>query len=274
MDLSQSDYTAYDIPEITMFLFHPRPEWRMPVTGQGAESHLIPVAPDVVIGARFHLASKSRPNILFFHGNGEIAADYEEMGMLYTQMGINFLPVDYRGYGQSTGRPMVTAMMQDARPILDYVRAWLSDHGYTGPLLVMGRSLGSAPALELACRCPDVIDGLIIESGFARIGPLLRLIGIDMTLYGLSEKQGPRNLDKIRQWDKPLLVIHAEYDQIISFTEGLALYKASPAADKQMLKIPNATHNDIFFQGMNAYLQAIGELADRIAAEKPAPRRA
>jgi hypothetical protein len=274
MDLSKSDYSAFDIPEVTMFLFHPRPEWRMPVMGQGAESHLIPVAPDVVIGARFHHASKSRPSILFFHGNGEIAADYEEMGLLYAQMGINFLPVDYRGYGQSTGRPTVTAMMRDAHVILDYVRTWLSDQRYTGPLLVMGRSLGSAPALELACRFPQVIDGLIIESGFARIGPLLRLIGIDMTLYGLSEKRGPRNLDKIRQWDKPLLVIHAEYDQIISFTEGQALFEASPAADKKMLKIPNATHNDIFFQGMNAYLQAIGELADRIATDKPAARRA
>jgi alpha-beta hydrolase superfamily lysophospholipase len=272
-NLKQSDYSAFDIPEVTMFLFHPRPEWRMPVMGQGAESHLIRVAQDVVIGARFHLASKSRPSILFFHGNGEIAADYEEMGLLYTQMGINFLPVDYRGYGRSTGQPTVTAMMRDAPVILDYVRTWLSNQGYTGPLLIMGRSLGSAPALELTCHCPQFIDGLIIESGFARIGPLLRLIGIDMTLYGMSEGQGPRNLDKIRQWDKPLLVIHAEYDQIISFTEGQALFEASPAADKKMLKIPNANHNDIFFQGMNAYLQAIGELADRIAAEKPAPRR-
>lgn len=245
----------------------------MPVMGQGAESHLIRVAQDVVIGARFHLAGKSRPSILFFHGNGEIVADYEEMGLLYAQMGINFLPVDYRGYGRSTGQPTVTAMMRDARVILDYVRTWLSDQGYTGPLLVMGRSLGSAPALELARQCPHFIDGLIIESGFARIGPLLRLIGIDMTLYGLSEGQGPRNLDKIRQWGKPLLVIHAEYDQIISFTEGQALFEASPAADKKLLKIPNANHNDIFFQGMNAYLQAIGELADMIAAEKPAHRR-
>lgn len=272
-NLRQSDYSAFDIPEVTLFLFHPRPEWRMPGMGQGAESHLIRVAPGAAIGARFHLAGKSRPSILFFHGNGEIVADYEEMGLLYAQKGINFLPVDYRGYGRSTGQPTVTAMMRDAHVILDYVRTWLSDQGYTGPLLVMGRSLGSAPALELACQYAHVIDGLIIESGFACIGPLLRLIGIDMTLYGQSEGQGPRNLDKIRQWDKPLLVIHAEYDQIISFAEGQALFDASPAADKKLLRIPNANHNDIFFQGMNAYMQAIGDLVGRIAAGKSAMRR-
>lgn len=272
-DFMPADYSAFDIPEVTMFLFHPRPEWRMTGADPGAGCHLIPVAPDVAVGARFHLASGSRPSILFFHGNGEIVADYDEMGLLYVQMGINFLPVDYRGYGRSTGRPTVTAMMQDAPVILDYVRTWLDGEGYTGPLIVMGRSLGSAPALELACRCPQAIDGLIIESGFAQIGPLLRLIGIDMTRHGLSERQGPRNLEKIRRWDKPLLVIHAQYDQIISFREGQALFEASPSAHKKLLMISNATHNDIFFQGMSAYLQAIGDLAGSITAERSATRR-
>ncbi|MBA4396767.1 MAG: alpha/beta hydrolase [Syntrophus sp. (in: bacteria)] len=273
MDISNNDYSAFDISEIIMFLFHPRPEWRMPMMGQGTESHMIPVESDVAVGARFYLAAKSSPNILFFHGNGEIVADYEEVGLLFTQMGINFLPVDYRGYGQSTGRPTVTAMMQDAHVIFAYVRNWLKEREFTGRLCVMGRSLGSAPALDLAFHYPRFIDGLIIESGFAYISPLLRLIGVDPSHYGLSEEQGPRNLDKIRQWDKPLLVIHAEYDQIISYAEGLALYEASPAADKKLLMIPNATHNDIFFQGMNAYLQAVGDLAHRTAADDAPSQR-
>jgi hypothetical protein len=271
MDLSHSDYSAFDIPEITVFLFHPRPEWRLPFLGQGAESHLIETARDVVVGARFHLADKDSPNILFFHGNGEIVADYEEMGVLYTKMGLNFLPVDYRGYGRSTGSPTLTATMQDAPVVFDYCRNCLGERGYTGPWLVMGRSLGSAPALELSLRRGPRIDGLIIESGFAWIGPLLRLIGVDMAGYGLSEVQGPRNIDKIRQWEKPLLVIHAEYDSIIPFAEGQALFDASPAQAKRLLMIPRATHNDIFFSGINAYLQAIRELADRIAEDGKGP---
>jgi hypothetical protein len=272
-DLLNRDYSAFDIPEITMMLFHPRPEWRMPGMIPGIESHLISVAKDIAVGARFHLAGKQRPTILFFHGNGEIVADYDELGIIYVQRGINFLAVDYRGYGASTGRPTVTAMMLDASVILDYVCKWRSDRGFTGPMLVMGRSLGSAPAIELAFRYPHRMDGLIIESGFAYIEPLLRLIGIDMRLYGLSEEQGPRNLDKIRKWNKPLLVIHAEYDQIIAFAEGRALFEASPAKDKEMLKISNAGHNDVFFLGMNAYLQAIEAMAGRVAALKPLSAR-
>jgi pimeloyl-ACP methyl ester carboxylesterase len=268
MDLSKIDYSGFDISEITRCLFYPRPEWRMPVLGQGTESHLIPVDRDVTIGARFYLAGKGCPNILFFHGNGEIVSDYEEMGLLYNQMGINFLPVDYRGYGRSTGEPTVSAMMQDAHVILDYVRHWCQNQGSTGPMVVMGRSLGSAPAIDLAFHYPHFIDALIIESGFAHIGPLLRLMGIDMLQYGLSEDQGPRNLQKIHQWKRPLLIIHAEYDQIFSIGEGEALFEASPSNHKKMLIIPNASHNDIFFQGMNVYLQAIKELTDEIATEK------
>jgi hypothetical protein len=271
MDLSRVDYSPFDIPEITMYLFHPRPEWRMTGMGQTSESLLIPVERDMVIGARFYLSSEKSPNILFFHGNGEIVADYEEIAMLFVQRGINFLPVDYRGYGLSTGRPTVTAMMRDAHAIFDYSCKWLEERQFTGPLLVMGRSLGSAPALELSSHYAHLIDGLIIESGFAHISPLLRLIGVNPEQYGLSEEKGPRNLDKIRQWKKPLLVIHAEYDQIISYAEGLALFEASPVKDKTMLRIPNATHNDIFFQGMNDYLQAIEELAVK-AAEWPVSR--
>lgn len=267
MDFSPGDYPGFDIPEITSRLFHPRPEWRMPLMAQAAESHLIGVAKDVAVGARFFFAGERNPNVLFFHGNGEIVSDYEEMGMLYTQMGINFLPVDYRGYGRSTGTPTLTNMMQDAHMIVDYVRDWLRDRAYSGPLIVMGRSLGSAPALDLAFHYPHFIDALIIESGFACIGPLLRLLGIDLPRYGLSEGQGPRNLDKIREWGKMLLIIHAEYDQIIPFTEGQALFDACPSADKTLLRIPNANHNDIFFQGMHIYLQAIRALTDRLAAE-------
>jgi pimeloyl-ACP methyl ester carboxylesterase len=266
--LSKIDYSGFDISEITRCLFYPRPEWRMPALGQGAESHLIQVARDVVIGARFYLAGKSCPNILFFHGNGEIVSDYDEMGLLYNQIGINFLPVDYRGYGRSTGEPTVSAMMQDAHVILDYVRQWRRNQAFTGSIIVMGRSLGSAPAIELACHYPDFIDALIVESGFAHIGPLLRLMGIDISQYGLSEDQGPRNLQKIHQWDKPLLIIHAEYDQIFSIGEGESLFDASPSKDKKLIIIPNASHNDIFFHGMNVYLEAVRELADKIVPEK------
>lgn len=261
IDISEIDYSAFDNPIISRSLFYPRRESGLSITGESAESILIPVEKNVVIGARFHAAGKEAANILFFHGNGEIVADYDDMGVLYTKMGINFLPVDYRGYGRSTGQPTVTTMMRDCHVIYDYVKRSLLEKYYTGPFIIMGRSLGSASACELAFHYKEEIDGLIVESGFAYAGPLLRLLGINMDHIGLTEEQGFRNVDKIRSFDKPTLIIHAEFDHIISFSEGQILFDASPSRDKRLLKISEANHNDIFIQGMSEYLEAVKWLA-------------
>ena len=263
IDISNIDYSVFDRPEILMFLFHPRPEQGGSVSGESARDVLIPVEKDIVIGGRFHMAQKLSPNILFFHGNGEIVADYDEMGPLYNGMGINFLPVDYRGYGRSTGTPTVTAMMRDCHVIFDYTRDWLKNEGFSGPVILMGRSLGSASVLELAAHYKTRIDGLIVESGFAYAGPLLQLLGIDLETSGFKEDEGFHNIDKIRGFHKPTLIIHAEYDHIIPFSDGQALYDACQAPDKTFLKIPGANHNDIFMRGLSEYMAAIKKLAEK-----------
>lgn len=260
IDISKIDYSTLDRPEILMFLFHPRPEWGGSGPKGAAQDVLIPVEDGTVIGGKFHMVKKSAPNILFFHGNGEIVADYDEMGPLYNQMGINFLPVDYRGYGRSTGRPTVTAMMRDCHVVFDYTKEWLKKEGFSGPFILMGRSLGSASVLELAANYNAKVDGLIVESGFAYAGPLLRLLGINLETLGFKEEEGFRNIDKIRAFDKPTLIIHAEYDHIIPFSDGQALYKASQAKEKTFLKIPGANHNDIFMRGLSEYMRAIKAL--------------
>lgn len=262
-DRSYSDYSILDSPEVLMRLFHPRPEYGSSGKPANAVDVLIPVEKDVVVGGRFHMGAKSFPNVLFFHGNGEIVADYDDLGPLYTRMGMNFLPVDYRGYGRSTGRPTITAMMGDCHAIFEFAKAWLGSQGCTGAFVVMGRSLGSAPALELASRGKDRIDGLVVESGFAHTGPLLALLGVNTAAVGFEEDKGVSNLAKIEVWDKPALIIHAEFDHIIPFADGRALYEACPSADKALLKIPGANHNDIFMRGLDDYMKAVSNLCER-----------
>jgi fermentation-respiration switch protein FrsA (DUF1100 family) len=271
-DISTIDYSTLDRPEVLMFLFHPRPE---PAVSpfQTAESEtrtagqkniLIPVQKDIAIGARFHMAEKTGGNLLFFHGNGEIVADYDELGAVYNQMGINLLAVDYRGYGRSGGKPTVTAMMRDCHIIFHFVQKWLQQNNFTGPILLMGRSLGSASVLELAAAYKNLIDGLIVESGFAFAGPLLALLGIDFAALGFKEEKGFRNVDKIKNFDKPTLIIHAEFDHIIPYSDGQTLHDACPSADKKLLTIPGANHNDIFMRGFQQYLAAIKDIIETV----------
>ena len=260
------DYSILDRPEVSMFLFHPRAESGFFPRETAGIDVSIPVDEDVAVGARFHMAAETGANILFFHGNGEIVADYDELGPVYNGTGINFMPVDYRGYGRSDGTPSVSAMMQDCHAIFAFTREWLAGRGYRGPLVVMGRSLGSASALELAAGYSRDIDALIVESGFALAGPLLDLLGVDARRLGFKEENGFRNIDKIGRFKGPTLNIHAEHDHIIPFADGQALFDASAADDKKLLMIPAANHNDIFARGLSAYLAAVQTLVKSLTA--------
>ncbi|MFC1798537.1 alpha/beta hydrolase [Thermodesulfobacteriota bacterium] len=256
VDVNKINYAHLDRPEILGYLFHPRSDW-----GPQHENDItIPVEENVSIGARFHLAESLAPAILFFHGNGEIVADYDELGPVYTRLGIHFLAVDYRGYGRSTGTPSITAMMQDCHTIFHFCHSWLKGNGYRGRLFLMGRSLGSASVIELASSYPEMVDGLIVESGFAYTDPLLNLLGIDTRSLGLTESDGLNNLEKIHNFSKPTLIIHAEKDHIIPFSDGQALYDACTSSSKTMLEIPGANHNDIFALGFEQYLEAVKQI--------------
>jgi len=265
-DKIRADYSALDRPDVSMFLFHPRKSAPSAEKRDNFQEIRLPVAEGIAVGARFHMTDTGGATLLFFHGNGEIVADYDDIAPLFNRFGINFWVVDYRGYGISDGNPTVSAMMADCHRVFDFTEKWKAEKGFSGPMIVMGRSLGSASALELAASHPDRIDGLIIESGFAWAGPLLRRLGVDPERIGFDESAGFANVDKIKRFDKPTAIIHAEFDHIIPFSDGKALYDASPADEKTLVTIFGANHNDIFLRGLDRYLESVVNLARTISS--------
>ncbi|MCK5695668.1 MAG: alpha/beta hydrolase [Desulfobacula sp.] len=255
--LNTKNFSVLDQPQVVRYLFHPRLEDGLRQTKNNRDDIMIPVDKSIQVGASFHLAKKDAPVILFFHGNGEIVSDYDDFGCLYNDIDINFSVVNYRGYGRSTGSPSVTSMMKDCLKVFDFVIEYMSNMKLTGPLCVMGRSLGSACAIELCAARADDFKCLMIESGFAWIAPLLLKLGINPQTIGFKEEQGFENIDKIKTFSKPCLVIHAQFDHIIPFSEGQALFDACGSKDKTLLEIKGANHNDIFMRGRGPYLKHI-----------------
>ena len=260
-----ADDNVLDRPEVLQHLFHPRKTNGPRESTRTFKEIQIPVDGDIGVGACIHTVQPDCPMILFFHGNGEIAPDYDDIGPLFNRLGINFMVADYRGYGCSGGSPTVSAMMADCHVILDFLLDWKAENDFSGPLIVMGRSLGSASALELSATHGDRIDGLVVESGFAWAGPLLRLLGVAPERIGFDETKGFTNVDKIGKVTHPTVIIHAEFDHIIPFADGQALFEASAAADKVLIKIPGANHNDIFMRGLDRYLEGVAGLAEKLS---------
>ena len=260
---ASNSFSVFDRPEINSFLFYPRLDTGSSVPA-GAEDLLFPVEPDIRISARFYLSDPNGPHLLFFHGNGEIASDYDDAGFFYQQLGLNLLAMDYRGYGKSQGTPSVGTILTDALTVFDLVYDWVREKGRRGPLIIMGRSLGSAPAIDIASKRMEKIDGLIIESGFAYSLPLLELVGIPVERLGLHEEDGFRNYQKISQITKPTFILHAQFDQIIPLNESEVLLKNSGAGRKERVVIPGAGHNDIVFILGQVFFEIIARFANSL----------
>lgn len=263
-------YEKLDQPAVAAALFYPRQDTVPPPAG--ARDHRIEVEPGVVLGVRsFLTADPAAVNLLFFHGNGEVVADYDEVGPQYNAQGINFLAVDYRGYGQSTGAPTVSAMVQDAHRVLHWVLAWLAGEDRTGHLVVMGRSLGSVSAIELAAS-EEAVAGLIVESGIAQTLPLLGLLGLDAQALGIAEADGFGNLEKIARVQKPTYILHAQHDRIIPIRLAEELQSVCGARSKEFQMIPGADHNNILALTGTLYFQAIKQFLKRVG-KSHGPRR-
>ncbi len=259
LDHADEDFALLDRPEVLRFVFYPRKDMFARPTVENATAHMIPVDEGVSISCRFYLADRKAPNILYFHGNGEVASDYDHIAPVFTQIGINLFVADYRGYGSSGGTPTFASMMKDPHPLFDGFKSVLRQNKCKGRLFVMGRSLGSAPAVELAFNYQDQIRGLIIESGFASVGRLIDLLSVPSERMASLRAKLSFNVDRVPEITIPTLIIHGEYDSLIPLQHGVDLYENSGAQYKRMLVIPGATHNDIFLVGMEAYLSALKE---------------
>lgn len=214
------------------------------------------------LGCKFWVRDRQLPTILYFHGNGETVADYEWVAPLYLEKGINLFVVDYRGYGGSDGEPTFTNVMSDARAVLLALRQVLADQGLSSSLFVMGRSIGSIPACEVALHHQGDLCGLIIESGAA-----------NNFRYRWAEHRPSRddvigddgiflNKVKLRSVTIPTLIIHGRRDSIVPFSEGEELYTNAAAVDKRLLALPGG-HNDLLETAMEDYFAAISEFVGR-----------
>jgi pimeloyl-ACP methyl ester carboxylesterase len=255
--ITGEDNMILDDPAILKRVFFPQRS-HPPALVDYASDGVIPVEKDVVLGYRLYVSHPSLPLIVYFHGNGEVAADYDMVAPYYHRLaGASLLVVDYRGYGWSTGQPAFGTLLSDTEAIFAALPEILRNVTETSaPRYLMGRSLGSAPAIHLAAAHPDAFQGLILESGFADVPSLLRQLGLSpATIERVSDEVGNRR--KLSGLTLPLLVLHGEQDMLLPIAHGEGLYQASAGVPKRMERIPGAGHNNIMMIGLDRYFGAI-----------------
>lgn len=196
-------------------------------------------------------------------------SDYDGIAPLYHQRRLNLIVADYRGYGRSDGTPSLKDLVQDSQVILREVEEELSRRNFSGDLWIMGRSLGSIPAIELAYRSQGSLKGLIIESGFVSVIRIMVHLGIPARGRDL-ETIDRECLEMIQKISLPTLVIHGEKDMLVPVREAKDIFEHLGTDKKELLIIPSANHNDIMLVGLRKYFDAIQQFVESIGGRKSA----
>jgi alpha-beta hydrolase superfamily lysophospholipase len=257
-----------DTPQVLQVLFHPRstPQNTPPKDAFDMDAT---VGDGIRIGCRMFTVAKDAPIIIFYHGNGEVVPDYDDIGPMYQQQGINFAIADYRGYGWSDGSPLLSTFLEDSNQVFDQIRAWFTENGYTGDVFVMGRSMGSACAIDIAVNRTDDLTGLVIDSGFALTLPLAKVMGLDLEAFGIHEGQTFDNVGKIEKFKKPTFMLHGQIDQLIPLWQAEKLHSMCGAKTKELQVIPGSDHNSLIAIGGVLYFQAIKKFIDKVTDAVP-----
>ncbi len=240
-----------DHPIVTERYFFPR---RAPL----AAPLLVEVAGGAARLACHHRpAPPGRPTLLFFHGNGEIVADYQQDWVhAIGALGVGVFLAEYRGYGGSTGTPALAAMLDD---VPEFVRAL----GVPPERLVAyGRSVGSLYAIECAARF-SALGGLVIESGIADVLERLRLrlradeLGATEAELEAAVRARFDHRAKLGAYRGRLLVMHTRDDELVGFDHAERNLAWAGTSDKRLVAFERGGHNALLVHNWLRYLDEL-----------------
>jgi fermentation-respiration switch protein FrsA (DUF1100 family) len=187
--------------------------------------------------------------LLVSHGNAEDLGDDRDWLEDLRRAGFSVLAYDYQGYGTSQGKPSEKRSYDDEMAVYDYLTANLK--APPDRVIILGRSVGSGPALHVAAR--KAAAGVILQSPFVSAFRVVTRI----PLFPFDKFP---NSKEIRRVQRPILIIHGEQDSVIASWHGKKLFELA-AGPKQFFAVPGADHNDLDMVAGPSYTRAIQSFA-------------
>lgn len=252
-------------------VFHPVPaatRWLEPPSEVKFEDLYFSIQTDVVVHARWFPCPGASSAVLVCHsraGNLSIAVRPHEVAEWHHETGRSVLVFDYPGYGRSGGKPTEAGCYQAAATAYQ----WLTEtQGVAAEqVLLYGRSLGTAVAVELAVRFSH--EALVL------ISPFTSLPDVSQDLYPvLPARLLMRNRfdsrSRIASCTRPLLIVHGTEDGLVSCKFGEQLFAAANEP-KQLRLVAGATHGNSVLVGFYPFLRRFLSEADN-SSNREAPR--
>lgn len=243
-----------------LLYFPDRPSRRVGATpaavGLGFESLSLATEDGETLAAWFVPAAGARATVLYLHGNGGNIGHRVEMIGDFNDLGLNLLILDYRGYGESSGRPGEAGSYRDA------VAAWrylTEKRGIPAASIVLfGESMGGAIAAWLAERHQP--GAVVLYAAFTSVADIARgyypLLPVRLLLRLRYDTRAA-----LARLDCPVLILHSSDDELVPFAHAEALYAAVRGA-KELVALRGG-HNDALSASRDRYRRALEDFLSK-----------
>ncbi len=205
---------------------------------------------DIKIHGWFIPGEGNNGTLIFCHGNAGNISHRLDSIKLFNEMGLNVFIFDYQGYGKSEGKPTENGTYADAQAAWNYLINERKEEPEN--IIIFGRSLGGAIAAWLAKNTKP--RALIVESSFTSVEAIGQRMYPFMPVKLISRMKYD-TLENIKHVKCPVLVIHSQDDELISYDYGQQIFDAANEP-KKFLGI-RGTHNDGFLMSGQIYIEGI-----------------
>ena len=183
---------------------------------------------------------EAKGTVVHMHGNAQNMTAQWRFVQWVPERGYNLFVFDYRGYGQSHGKPEPKGVFEDAVAALDYLST-RSDID-TGKLFVFGQSLGGMIALASVGASPKGVRAVLAEAPFH-------------SYTALSDDRTPGEGQIVDEtWSAttyvarltpiPLLLIHGTSDKVVPYPHSQMLLSEA-REPKRLVTVEGGDHLDI-----------------------------
>ncbi|WP_428632362.1 alpha/beta hydrolase [Sphingopyxis sp.] len=209
------------------------------------------------LGAFYRPATLGRRTILFFHGNGDNLNGAIQATRGPAANGNGLMLVEYRGYGGNPGSPDEDGLYRDG----DAAIRWLAEQGVAArDIVIVGNSVGSGPATEMALR--HDVAALMLVSGFSSLPEVVR--SQVPLIPGWLVRDRFDNAGKLARVKAPVFLLHGAADTLVKPDNLSRLQRARP--DATMVMVAGAGHELAYTAPAQTILVGwINGLADRAA---------